>query len=357
MSADSHMHRALALAAAQLGQVWPNPAVGAVIVQNGAIVGEGATAKGGRPHAETIALEAAGSNAKGATIYVSLEPCAHQGQTPPCVEAIIAAGIKKVVVACIDPDPRTAGQGIATLRSAGIDVEQGVCEAEATALNCGFFSRILAGRPHVMLKLATSLDGKIALSGGLSRWITGEGSRQRVHELRSQFDAVITSINTVTADDPLLTCRLKDMEQRSPLRIVLDRRLEMSANTKLVQSAREHPVWVIAGIGADKSRKSALESLGVRVLESDTHLTDIMQLLGKEGLTRVMVEAGGTLAASLIMAKVVDEIYWFRAPKLIGGDGIDVIAGLGNATLEGIPHWKRVSSENIGEDVLEVFTR
>jgi diaminohydroxyphosphoribosylaminopyrimidine deaminase/5-amino-6-(5-phosphoribosylamino)uracil reductase len=345
------------LAEAQLGQVWPNPSVGAVLVSGEQIIAEGATAKGGRPHAETIALSAAGSLAKGATLYVTLEPCAHHGQTPPCVDAIIVAGIAKVVIACTDPDPRTSGKSIEKLRAAGIEVEVGMGEAATKKINSGFFNRVEKNRPHVMLKLATSLDGKIALSGGLSRWITGAASRERVHQLRSTYDAVLTSINTVTADDPLLTCRLIGLEQRSPLRVVLDRRLEISPNCKLVKTAREFPVWVIGGMQADAARKATLEASGVRVIESETHLSDIMQLLGNEGLTRVMVEAGGTLAASLIMAKVVDEIYWFRAPKLIGGDGIDVIAGLGNATLEGIPHWRRVSSEHLDEDVLEVFAR
>lgn len=352
---NQFMQRALSLAENQLGQVWPNPSVGAVIVRGDKIIAEGVTAKGGRPHAETIAIEAAGENARGTTLYVSLEPCAHTGQTPPCVDAIITAGISKVVIACTDPDSRTAGKGIAALQAAGIEVQTGVCESEAQTLNRGFFSRMQINRPHVMLKLATSLDGKIALDSGQSRWITGEKSRERVHQLRSAYDAVMTSVNTVKADDPLLTCRIAGLEARSPLRIVLDRRLETPLNCKLVQTAKQTPVWVIVEKNVDANRKKAMEDAGVRIIESTSDLQDIIQMLGSEGITRLMVEAGGTLAASLLMAKVVDEICWFRAPMLIGGDGLDVISALGNATLSGILRWKLLSSERVGEDVLEVF--
>jgi diaminohydroxyphosphoribosylaminopyrimidine deaminase / 5-amino-6-(5-phosphoribosylamino)uracil reductase len=238
------MRTALSLARRQLGQAWPNPSVGAVIIKNGDMIGQAATARGGRPHAETIAITQAGDHARGATLYVSLEPCAHQGQTPPCTQAIIDAGITCVVVACRDPNPKVNGEGIAQLKAAGIDVIEDVCHAEATDINRGFFSVITRGRPFISLKIATSQDGKITNAASKSKWITSEAARQHGHLLRSQYDAIATGIGTVLADDPLLTCRLPGMEDKSPVRIVFDSQLRLPPTSKLVQTAAQVPVWV-----------------------------------------------------------------------------------------------------------------
>src|SRR5580700_4659831 len=228
-----HMRTALGLARRGLGNTWPNPAVGCVIVKDGRVVGRGWTQKGGRPHAETEALARAGKGAKGATAYVSLEPCSHHGKTPPCAEALIAAGVSRVVAAVEDPDPRVSGRGIARLRAAGIAVEAGLCAAEAAELNAGFFCRVAQGRPLVTLKLAASLDGRIATPTGKSRWITGPAARERAHLLRAAHDAVLIGTGTALADDPQLTCRLPGLEARSPVRIVIDRTLRLPATLRL----------------------------------------------------------------------------------------------------------------------------
>jgi diaminohydroxyphosphoribosylaminopyrimidine deaminase/5-amino-6-(5-phosphoribosylamino)uracil reductase len=358
-----HMQAALALARRGLGSVWPNPAVGCVLVKEGRVVGRGWTQPGGRPHGETEALEHAGAEARGATAYVSLEPCCHWGKTPPCTDALIAAGVARVVVPIEDPDPRVSGQGIARLREAGIAVETGLAAAAAEEVSAGFFLRLRQGRPLVTLKLATTLDGQLATSTGESRWITGELARARAHLLRASHDAVLIGSNTVITDDPLLTCRLPGLDQRSPVRIVLDSRLAVPLTARVVAEARQVPTWFITLPHGDAPRRQALLGCGVELIEAPAtpdHMVDIAAAfgeLGRRGLTRVLVEGGSTLAAVMLRAGLVDRLAWFHAPALIGGDGIPAVAGFGLAHLAEAPRFERLSLEAVGEDVLEMMQR
>jgi diaminohydroxyphosphoribosylaminopyrimidine deaminase/5-amino-6-(5-phosphoribosylamino)uracil reductase len=357
----ARMRAALALARRGLGSTWPNPAVGCVIVNDGRVAGRGWTQKGGRPHAETEALARAGAAARGATAYVSLEPCSHHGKTPPCAEALIAAGIARVVAAVEDPDPRVWGTGIARLRQAGIAVETGLCAEEAGELNAGFFCRVAQGRPLVTLKLATSLDGRIATKTGKSRWITGPAARERAHLLRATHDAVLVGTGTALADDPQLTCRLPGMEARSPVRIVLDRSLRLPATLRLFAEAREVPSWVVTLGSASKTRQKALRDQGVTVIavaadaSGDLDLAMVLKALGDKGLTRLLVEGGGSIAASLLRAGLVDRLVWMRAPSLIGGDGKPAVGDFSLDDPSGAPRFELVSSESVGGDIVDTF--
>jgi diaminohydroxyphosphoribosylaminopyrimidine deaminase / 5-amino-6-(5-phosphoribosylamino)uracil reductase len=358
-----HMRAALALARRGLGSVAPNPAVGCVLVRDGRVVGRGCTQPGGRPHGETEALERAGAAAQGATAYVSLEPCCHWGKTPPCTDALIAAGIARVVLPIEDPDPRVSGRGIARLREAGIHVDTGLCAEEAAELNAGFFLRLRRGRPLVTLKLATTLDGQLATATGESRWITGELARDRAHLLRASHDAVMIGSNTVITDDPLLTCRLPGLDHQSPVRVVLDSRLNVPLTARVVAEARRVPTWFITLRHGDTARRAAFLSCGVELIEvapTPGHMVDIaaaFQELGRRGMTRVLVEGGSTLAAVLLRAGLVDRLAWFHAPKLIGGDGIPAVAGFGLEHIELSPRFERISVETVGDDVLEMLRR
>ena len=355
------MQAALALARRGLGTVWPNPAVGCVIVKEGRVVGRGWTQPGGRPHGETEALRRAGEGAVGATAYVSLEPCCHWGQTPPCVDALIAAGIRRVVVPLEDPDPRVAGGGLRRLHEAGLEVETGLCAAEAAEVNAGFFSRLRLGRPLVTLKLGTSLDGRIATASGESQWITGPPARERAHALRAAHDAIMVGTGTALADDPQLTCRLPGLAQRSPVRIVIDRHLRMPPSIQLIASAREVPTWVLTSLSADPLRRRALADGGVTVIEidgdsnGDIDLASALAALGERGITRLLVEGGGRLAAALVRARLVDRLIWAHAPLLIGNDGVPAIADLGLEVLADAPRFERLSTEIVGNDVLTMF--
>jgi diaminohydroxyphosphoribosylaminopyrimidine deaminase/5-amino-6-(5-phosphoribosylamino)uracil reductase len=359
----AHMHAALGLAQRGLGQVWPNPAVGCVIVNEGRVVGRGWTQPGGRPHAETEALARAGDAAKGAAAYVSLEPCSHYGKTPPCAEALIAARVSRVVIAVEDPDPRVSGQGAARLRAAGIAVETGLCAAEAGDLNAGFLCRINEGRPLVTLKLATSLDGRIATPTGASRWITGPAARERTHLLRATHDAVLVGTGTALADDPQLTCRLPGLERRSPVRIVLDRHLRLPSTLRLFREADQAPTWLAILPSANSARQAALAEQGVKIIAAEPDraggidLAALLRRLGDEGLTRLLVEGGGRLAAALLCAGLVDRLVWMRAPLLIGGDGISAIAELRLDDLAGAPRFALMSSETIGDDLVDTYRR
>ena len=354
------MRAALRLARRGLGNVWPNPAVGCVITKDGRVVGRGWTQPGGRPHAEAEALSRAGTAAEGATAYVSLEPCAHHGKTPPCADALIAARLGRVVIALEDPDPRVAGRGIARLCEAGIAVETGVCEAEATEMNAGFFQRVSTGRPLVTLKLATSLDGRIATAAGESRWITGPAARERAHLLRATHDAILAGTDTVIADDPELTCRLPGLGERSPVRVVLDRRLRVPATAKVFADLRVAPVWVVTAAATAKDGKDRLRKRGVVVVEAEAtaeglDLAAVLAALGERGVTRLLVEGGGRLAAALLRQQLVDRLVWFHAPRLIGGDGVPAIAPLGIASLAEAPAFERLASEIVGDDVVTTF--
>jgi len=355
------MRAALALARRGLGTVWPNPAVGCVIVKEGRVVGRGWTQPGGRPHGETEALRRAGEGAISATAYVSLEPCCHWGRTPPCVEALIAAGVQRAVVALEDPDPRVAGQGLHRLKTAGLDVETGLCAAEAAEVNAGFFSRLRLGRPLVTLKLGTSLDGRIATASGESQWITGPPARERAHALRATHDAIMVGTGTALADDPQLTCRLPGLAQRSPVRIVIDRHLRMPPSIQLIASAREVPTWVLTSPSADRLRRQALTDGGVTLIEIDgdsngeIDLATALAAVGERGITRLLVEGGGRLAAALVRARLVDRLVWAHTPLLIGNDGVPAIADLGLEVLADAPHFERLSTEIVGDDVLTIF--
>ena len=358
-----HMKAALTLARRGLGMVWPNPTVGCVIVREGHVVARGWTQQGGRPHGETEALARAGAAARGATAYVSLEPCCHWGKTPPCTDALIGAGIARVLVPIEDPDPRVSGRGIARLREAGIAVETGLCAAAAAELNAGFFLRLATGRPLTTLKLATTLDGQLATSTGESRWITGERARDRAHLLRASHDAVMIGSNTVLSDDPLLTCRLPGLDDWSPVRVVVDSRLRVPLTARVVAEARRVPTWFITLRHGDAARREAFRSCGVELIEvpaTPDHTVDMaaaFQELGRRGLTRVLVEGGATLAAVLLRAVLVDRLAWFHAPSLIGGDGIPAVAPLGITNLEDAPRFERLSLEPVGDDVLEILRK
>lgn len=355
------MKMALGLAARGLGNVAPNPAVGCVLVKDGLVVGRGWTQKGGRPHAETEALARAGDAARGATAYVTLEPCAHHGKTPPCAEALIAAGVARVVGAVSDPDPRVSGKGYYMLRKAGIEVVEDVCEKEARHLNQGFFLRIREERPLVTLKLATSADGKTATHAGQSKWITGEAARARGQLLRATHDAILVGSATAIVDDPELTCRLPGLEAQSPIRIVADGRLRLPLTSKLVRGARETPVWLLTLAGGDAARRKAFEDCGVALIdvpagpEGAMDMKAALALLAARGVTRLLVEGGARIAASLMRARLVDRIEWFRAPKIVGGDGYSGVAPFGVDTLAKAPALALKETLSLGDDTLSSY--
>jgi diaminohydroxyphosphoribosylaminopyrimidine deaminase/5-amino-6-(5-phosphoribosylamino)uracil reductase len=355
------MRAALALARRGLGAVWPNPAVGCVLVKEGHVVGRGWTQPGGRPHGETEALRRAGEAACGATAYVSLEPCCHWGKTPPCTEALIGAGVRRVVVALEDPDPRVAGRGIRQLRAAGLDVETGLCGEEAAEVNAGFLNRLRLGRPLVTLKLATSLDGRIATAGGESRWISGPEARERTHALRADHDAILVGIGTVLADDPQLTCRLPGLDSRSPVRMVIDRHLRIPATSRLIVDAQRIPTWIVTLRSANPAHRDALLGRGVTLIDVDPDpegqidLAAAFGAIGARGITRLLVEGGAGLAAALIRARLVDRLAWVHAPLLIGGDGIAAIGALGLAGLAAAPAFDRLATRPFGNDMLTIF--
>jgi diaminohydroxyphosphoribosylaminopyrimidine deaminase / 5-amino-6-(5-phosphoribosylamino)uracil reductase len=340
------MGAALALARRGLGNVWPNPTVGCVLTNGGRVVGRGWTQPGGRPHAETEALARAGDAARGATAYVTLEPCSHHAKTPPCAEALIAAGIARAVVACRDPDPRVDGRGIEKLRAAGIEIVEGVMCGEAEALNAGFFLRIRENRPFVTLKLAGSLDMRIATSSGESKWITGEASRARAHLLRAEHDAVMAGSGTVLADDPALDARLPGLADPRRVRVVADGRLR-------VRTARAQPTWILT-----REDGPALAATGVEIVRLDRlEPRAMLGALATRGITRVLIEGGGTLAASFLRDGLVDRLAIFRAGLAIGGDGLPALAELGVAKLGQAPRYRLESVERVGDDTLELRVR
>jgi diaminohydroxyphosphoribosylaminopyrimidine deaminase / 5-amino-6-(5-phosphoribosylamino)uracil reductase len=358
------MALALAIGRRGLGCTWPNPSVGAVVVRSthdkGIIVGRGVTKAGGRPHAETEALAHAGAAASGATLYVSLEPCSHHGKTPPCADAIIAAGVARVVSALEDPNPEVAGQGHARLRAAGIAVEVGVEAAQARRAHAGHIRRILDGRPHVTLKLAVSADGKVGLAGRRPAMISGEQARTRVHLMRAMNDAIAIGIGTALSDDPLLTCRLPGMAARSPVRVVLDRSLRLPPTSRLARTARDVPVWLIAGETAAVAREQTVRALGIdviRVAENDAglDLAAALRALAARGITRLMCEGGPTLAAALTKADLVDEAVLIHAPAEIGPDGTDALEGMSLSALSSF--LVMVDTQPADPDRIEMFER
>src|SRR5580658_2769253 len=317
---------------------------------------------GGRPHAEPTALSSAGELARGSTAYVAREPCCHWGRTPPCTDALIEAGVARVVVAALDPDQRVNSLGVARLREAGITVEHGLLENEAREDLQGFLLRVTEDRPLVTLKLATTLDGKIATGSGESQWITGPEARQMAHVLRGCHDAVLVGVGTVMADNPVLTCRIDGFRSTPVVRVVIDSHLRTPLTSKLAQTAAEAPLWFLVRDGADPVRRAAFIDLGAKVFrvnggDAGIDLADGVKTLAVAGLTRVLVEGGGQVAASFIRAGLVDRIAWFHAPAVMGGDGWPSVQGFGIEKLAMMPRFVRHRVTCLGDDTLTEFRR
>ncbi|MEM9046009.1 MAG: bifunctional diaminohydroxyphosphoribosylaminopyrimidine deaminase/5-amino-6-(5-phosphoribosylamino)uracil reductase RibD [Pseudomonadota bacterium] len=359
------MRLAIGLAQRRVGQVGSNPAVGAVVVKDHRVVGRGATAQGGRPHAEAIALDQGrlvwGADAlRGATAYVSLEPCAHYGKTPPCAKGLADAGIARVVCPLVDPDPRVSGRGFAMLREAGVVVDVGLLAGEAEAVNAGFLTRQRLGRPYVTLKMASTLDGRIATQTGESRWITGPAARRRVHLLRAQVDGVLIGAGTARIDDPMLDVRLPgDFAQ--PVRVITDGSLSLPLTGRLVATARQIPVWLLHRSGAPRDRAEGLEAAGADLIEVSAtdsglvNMAEALQHLGDRGLNRLLCEGGGRIAAALLRDQLVDEIQVFSAGKVIGADGRPVVEAFGLTDLARAHRFALASQEIIGADTLTTW--
>ncbi len=351
------MDRALALAARGIGLTSPNPVVGAVLVREGEIVGEGAHLRAGAPHAEVVAVAAAGSRARGATCYVTLEPCAHQGRTPPCTSALIAAGVARVVVACLDPNPLVDGRGLTGLRAAGVEVALGLREASARALNRAFFGFIANGRPHVTLKSAMSLDGKIAAADGTSRWITGEAARAEAHRMRFAADAILVGIGTVLQDDPELTVRVPGLPAKEPLRVVADSRLRIPPDARLLSVGDPSRTLVACVAPAPEGPAAALRARGARLIEvphaaGHVDLRVLLSALVRFDVIAVLAEGGAELGAALLEANLVDRVAFFLAPRLLGGRvAPGPIGGLGVALKDAVG-LSQVTSRRVGEDIL-----
>lgn len=361
MSDTRFMALALSLGRRGLGQTWPNPAVGCVIVREGRIVGRGTTRPGGRPHAEVIALAQAGAAARGATAYVTLEPCSHHGKTPPCADALAAAGVARVVVALTDPDPRVNGQGLARLRAAGVEVVEGVLAEAARADQRGFLTRVVQGRPMVTLKLAGSFDGRIATATGESRWITGPEARRLVHAQRMRHDAVMVGGGTARADDPSLTVRGLGAT-RQPVRVVLSRNLDLPLDGQLARTAGEVPLWLVHGDRVAPELARAWEGLGARliavpVLRGQLDAARALAALGEAGLTRLFCEGGAALAASLLSEGLVDELVGFTAGLALGAEGWPSLAALGVSRLAEAPRFDLVETRAVGGDVMHRWSR
>ena len=361
------MEHALRLGRRNLGATGANPAVGCVIVADGPfggrLVGAGWTGLGGRPHAETGALAMAGDAARGATAYVTLEPCSHHGRTAPCAKALIAAGVARVVTALEDPDPRVAGRGHAALQAAGITAETGLLAGEARSDLAGYLSRIVRKRPHVVLKLAVSADGKIAETAGAPTAITGEAARNWVHAVRAEADAVLVGVSTVMADDPLLTCRLPGLEDRSPVRVISDSRASLAPDSRLARTAGTVPVWLLTLAGEDEPRARALAERGIVLIacaataDSKVDLTDALRRLAERGINRVLAEGGARMARALVEADLVDEVYLLGASKALGAGGLDALAGLPLSAITDSERFRAAGKEWLGEDLLSVYER
>lgn len=353
----TYMERALRLALRGRGGTSPNPMVGAVLTRDGTIIGEGYHAVAGGDHAEVIALKAAGGSTSGAVCYVTLEPCVHHGKTPPCTEALVQAGITKVVVAACDPNPVVAGRGVQRLRQAGITVDVGLLQEEAVRLNEAYFKYMQTGKPFVLLKAALSLDGKLATRTGDSRWITGDPARRRVHEIRSTVDAVIVGIGTVLKDDPMLTIRLGGAEDRDPLRVVVDTRGRLPATAKLLRSGCQRPL-VAVGPRITQARLRQLQERGAEVVvlpagAGGVSLPHLITELGRRAITSVMIEGGGRLATTALQAGIVDKLVLMFAPILIGGKKAPtLLQGEGIEKLTEALCIKQLMVERTGDDVL-----
>jgi diaminohydroxyphosphoribosylaminopyrimidine deaminase/5-amino-6-(5-phosphoribosylamino)uracil reductase len=355
------MRLALSQARRAEGSTFPNPPVGAVVYRGDRVLGRGYTRPAGGPHAEIIALENArrrhgAGSLRGATLAVTLEPCCHQGRTPPCTEAVVAAGIARVAVGHLDPSCEVGGRGLRRLRARGLRVEVGILEESCRYQHRGFLSCQERGRPWVALKLAASLDGRIATSRGESRWISGEGSRLRVHQLRARADALLVGSGTVRVDDPELTARRDGRLVRRPIRILVDSRLSVPASRRLFRGPAAATTWVLAAPRAPAERRRRLESRGVRVLSiprrgAHLDLARTLARLAEEGLTSLLVEGGGGMAAALFRAGLVDEVHWFLAPILLGGDGLPAVGDLYLARLSSRVPIRIRDLKRLGQDL------
>lgn len=359
------MQSALALALRAPHHCAPNPTVGAVIGHAGQIFARAITAPGGRPHAETIALAQAGPRARGATLAVTLEPCAHHGQTPPCVEAIIAAGIARVIIGCNDPDPRTNGASIATLRAAKVEVITDCCAEQARALHAGFIHRVTREIPRITLKIASTWDAKIATAFSESKWLTGEPARAYGHLLRSQHDAILTGIDTVLMDDPMLNCRLPGLEQKSPVRIVLDSNFRFHTELRMAQTARQLPtiIFTLAHSLHEQAEKAEqLRALSVEIIPIEgtggrIDLPALLRAAAQRGINDLMVEAGKRLSTAFLQHDLVDRIAWFRGGLMFGESGISAIAMLKPMPLAQVARWKVTQTRECGNDRFEMIIK
>ncbi len=358
-----YLAAAIRLGKSAQGLAFPNPAVGAILVKDGRVVGRGRTARGGRPHAETVALKEAGAQAEGATFYVSLEPCAHHGRTPPCTTAIIAAGVRRVVAGMRDPDPRVSGRGIAALGQVGISAICDAAAASAATAHCGHIRRLASGRPHVVVKLAISADGLIGRRGAGQVAITGDIARRHVQALRSRFDAIVVGRGTAEADDPQLTCRLPGLEDRSPIRVIIAGRAGIRPDLAVFCGNSTVPTWVISPAARPENFHNAAAADRIRWLcvpssAENVDLAAALLALGQAGLTRIMVEGGSRLAGSLLAADLVDEALLFRSPAVVGGEGgIAPLAGQGLAAIESGATFDRVEQRRFGDDRLSRYVR
>lgn len=346
------MRLALSLAERGWGQTAPNPMVGAVLVRDGVVVGEGWHTRYGEAHAEVEALRSAGERARGATLFVTLEPCTHHGRTPPCSEAILAAGVRRVVVAVSDPNPVAAG-GAARLREAGLEVTVGLGEESARELNASFFHALTSDRPFVRLKLALSLDGALTDHTRVPGWLTGVDARAEVHRLRAGADAVAVGIGTVLADDPLLTVRGFPAPRVTPIRIVFDTSARLPVGSRLAQTANETPVMVVCW-APDPAHALALEQAGVELLHAAT-LSDALRALRARGVRSLLVEGGASLAASLMQEALVDRLVIFHAPLVLGRGALHPFGALAAATIDEAPRWRVTRSARLGDDVMTVY--
>ena len=357
------MEIALRLADRNIGNVCPNPSVGCLIINDDRIVGRGWTQEGGRPHAEVMALEQAGEKSIGSTVYTTLEPCSHFGKTPPCSDALISARIKRLVGAMKDPDPRVDGMGFVKLRNAGIEVVEGILEREAEELNRGFISRLKKKLPFVTLKMAMSIDSRIATKTHDSQWITGKEARHSAHFLRSKHDAILTGVGTVVADDPFLNTRINGLENRSPTRIILDTNLRIPIDAKIVFTASKHRTIIYTTIAADEKKKKQLESFGVQIVTiagdefGRVSLVEALTSIAKSGINSILVECGGTLCTEFIKSNLIDEFLVYRAPIVLGGDGIAAVEGFGVSDLSAAINFKQTGITRLGADTLESYKR
>ena len=357
------MEIALRLADRNIGNVCPNPSVGCLIVNGDRIVGRGWTQAGGRPHAEVMALEQAGEKSIGATVYTTLEPCSHYGKTPPCSDSLISARIKRLVGAVKDPDPRVDGKGFSKLRDAGIEVVEGILESKAIELNRGFIARVTKKLPFVTLKMAMSIDSRIATKTGDSKWITCEKARYSSHFLRSKHDAILTGIGTVLSDNPILNTRISGLENRSPTRIIMDTKLRLPVDSQIVSTATEYKTIICTTGAAEKSKKKHIESFGLQVVtltgnkSGRVSLIETLEFLAAKGINSVLVEGGGILSTEFLRSDLIDELLVYRAPIVLGGDGRAAVEGLGVSDLSAAAAFERTGIASIGTDLMETYKR